>query len=90
MTKKELAELVAEKAGLSKKDSEAAVNAVFEGITAALKKGEKVQLVGFGTFEVRDRKERTGINPQSKQKITIPASKAPAFRPGKQLKDSIN
>lgn len=89
MTKKELADEVAKKAGLSKKDAAAAVDATLDGITAALKKGQKVQLVGFGTFEVRKRKARTGINPQTSEKIKIPASKAPAFRPGKALKTAI-
>ncbi len=89
MTKKELADEVAKKASLTKKDAEAAVEAVLESITKTLKKGQKVQLVGFGTFEVRKRKARTGINPQTKAKIKIAASKAPAFRPGKSLKDAI-
>lgn len=90
MTKKELADKVAESADLSKKDAQLAVDAVLDGITAALKKGEKVQLVGFGTFEVRKRKARTGINPQTKEQIKIPASKSPAFSPGKALKDAIS
>ena len=89
MTKKELADEVAKSAKLKKKDAEAAVEATLDGITKALKKGQKVQLVGFGTFEVRKRKARTGINPQTKAKIKIAASKAPAFRPGKALKDAI-
>ncbi len=90
MTKKELADEVAKKANLKKKDAEAAVDAMLDGITQSLKKGQKVQLVGFGTFEVRKRKARTGINPQSKEQIKIAASKAPAFRPGKALKDAIS
>lgn len=89
MTKKELAAEVAKKANLTKKDAEAAVEAMLESVTKTLKKGQKVQLVGFGTFEVRKRKARTGINPQTKAKIKIAASKAPAFRPGKALKDAI-
>jgi DNA-binding protein HU-beta len=89
LTKKELADEVAAKVKISKKDAAAAVDATLDGITKALKKGQKVQLVGFGTFEVRKRKARTGINPQSKEKIKIAASKAPAFRPGKALKDAI-
>ena len=89
LTKKELADEVAKKAKLKKKDAEAAVDAMIDSITKTLKKGQKVQLVGFGTFEVRKRKARTGINPQTKQKIKIPASKAPAFRAGKALKDTI-
>jgi DNA-binding protein HU-beta len=89
LTKKELADEVAKSAKLKKKDAEAAVDATLDSITKALKKGQKVQLVGFGTFEVRKRKARTGINPQTKAKIKIAASKAPAFRPGKALKDAI-
>jgi len=89
LTKKELADEVAKKANLKKKDAEAAVDAMLDSVTKALKKGQKVQLVGFGTFEVRKRKARTGINPQTKAKIKIAASKAPAFRPGKALKDAI-
>lgn len=89
MTKKELAGEVAKKAKLSKKDASAAVDATLGAITGALKKGQKVQLVGFGTFEVRKRKARTGINPQTKAKIEIAASKTPAFRPGKALKGAV-
>jgi DNA-binding protein HU-beta len=89
LTKKELADEVAKSAKLKKKDAEAAVDAMLDGIAKALKKGQKVQLVGFGTFEVRKRKARTGINPQTKAKIKIAASKSPAFRPGKALKDAI-
>jgi DNA-binding protein HU-beta len=89
LTKKELADEVSRKAGLKKKDAEKAVDAMLDSVTKALKKGQKVQLVGFGTFEVRKRKARTGINPQTKAKIKIAASKAPAFRPGKALKDAI-
>jgi len=89
LTKKELAGEVAKKAKLSKKDASAAVDATLGAITGALKKGQKVQLVGFGTFEVRKRKARTGINPQTKAKIEIAASKTPAFRPGKALKGSV-
>ncbi len=89
MTKKELADEVAKKANLKKKDAEAAIDVMLDTIAKTLKKGQKVQLVGFGTFEVRKRKARTGINPQTKAKIKIAASKAPAFRPGKALKDTI-
>ncbi len=89
MTKKELADAVAEEADISKKDAAAAVDAVLNSITKSLKKGQKVSLVGFGTFEVRKRKARTGINPQTKEPIKIPASKAPAFKPGKALKEAI-
>lgn len=89
MTKKELAEAVADETGLSRKDGAAAVDAVLNSITQTLKKGQKVSLVGFGTFEVRNRKARTGINPQTKAPIQIPASKAPAFKAGKALKEAI-
>ena len=90
MTKIELINAIAEQAGLSKKDADAALKAVVGTITDALKKGEKVQLVGFGTFEVRARGERTGRNPRTKETITIPASKAPAFKAGKALKDAVS
>ena len=90
MTKVELINAIAEQAGLSKKDADAALKAVVNTITDALKKGEKVQLVGFGTFEVRARGERTGRNPRTKETITIPASKAPAFKAGKALKDAVS
>ncbi len=89
MNKTELAAAVAEKAGLSKKDAEKAVAALFDSVVCALKKGEKVQLVGFGTFEVRERAARTGINPQTKEKITIAASKNPVFKAGKAFKDAV-
>ncbi len=89
MNKSELVDLVAEKAGMSKKDSEKAVKAVLDGITDGLVKGEKVQLVGFGTFEVRNRKEREGRNPATGEKIKIEALKVPAFKPGKALKDMV-
>ncbi len=89
MNKSELIELVAEKAGMSKKDSEKAVKAVLESITEGLVKGDKVQLVGFGTFEVRNRKEREGRNPATGEKIMIKALKVPAFKPGKALKEIV-
>ena len=89
MTKVELVRAVAEKTGLSKKDSEKAVAAVFASITESLKAGEKVSMVGFGTFEVKARPERPGINPRTKEAITIAASKAPAFKAGKALKDAV-
>ncbi len=89
MNKAELIAAVAEKSELTKKDAEKAVNSVIGVITDALSKGEKVQLVGFGTFEVRDRAERKGRNPQTKEEITIPASKAPVFKAGKALKDAV-
>lgn len=89
MVKKELINYVAEKANLSKKDAEAAVNAVFDGIVETLKAGGKVQLVGFGSFEVKERAARTGTNPATGAAIEIPASKAPVFKAGKALKESI-
>lgn len=89
MNKAELVSMVAEKAGLTKKDAEKAVVAVFEGIQDSLTAGDKVQLVGFGTFEVRERSARTGRNPRSGETIEIPASKVPAFKPGKALKDAV-
>ena len=90
MNKTELIVAVAEKADLKKKDAEAAVNATFDAIAAALKAGDKVQLVGFGTFEVKERGERTGRNPKTGETITIAAAKHPAFSAGKGLKDAIN
>ncbi len=89
MNKAELVQNVAEKTGLTKKESEKAVIAVFDSIQAALKAGEKVQLVGFGTFETRGRGARTGRNPRSGETIQIPASKVPAFKAGKTLKDAV-
>lgn len=89
MTKAELVSAIAEKTELTKKDSEKALAAVLESITDALKKGEKVALVGFGTFEVRARAARQGINPQTKKKIKIPATKVPAFKAGKALKETV-
>ena len=89
MNKNELVAAVAERSGLTKKDSEKAVNAVVEAIQSALARGEKVSLVGFGTFEVRERSQRSGRNPQTGEVITIPATRVPAFRAGKALKDSV-
>lgn len=90
MSKTELVAAIAERTGLTKKDSEAAVNAFIGTVTEQLKKGEKVQLIGFGTFEVSERAERTGRNPQTGKEMTIAASKAPKFKAGKALKDMIN
>lgn len=90
MNKQELVSSVAEKSGLTKKDSEKAVNAVFASVEEALAKGEKVQLVGFGTFEVRERAARKGRNPQTGAEIEIAAAKVPAFKAGKALKDSVS
>ena len=90
MNKTQLIEAVAAKANLTKKDAEAAVNAVTAAVADALKAGDKVQLVGFGTFEVKERAAREGRNPKTGEKITIAASKHPAFTAGKALKDSVN
>ena len=89
MNKAELVAAVAEKTGLSKQDSEKAVNAAFDTITETLVAGDKVQLVGFGAFEVKERGERTGRNPQTKETITIPASRVASFKVGKALKDAV-
>jgi DNA-binding protein HU-beta len=90
MNKTDLIASVAEKSALSKKDAEKAVNAFTEAVTDALKKGNKVQLVGFGVFEVKARPARKGHNPMTGAEIDIPASKAPVFKAGKALKDSVN
>ena len=90
MNKAELVAAIAEKAELKKSDAEKAVKAFTEVVTEELVKGGKVQLVGFGTFEVVDRPARTGRNPQTKRKMKIKASKAPKFKVGKALKDSVN
>ena len=89
MNKAELITAVAEKTGLSKKDSEKAVNATFETITANLETGDKVQLVGFGVFDVKNRGVRMGRNPKTKEEIEIPASRVPTFKAGKALKDAV-
>ena len=89
MNKAELVAAVAEKTALSKKNSEKAVNAAFEAITAALVGGDKVQLVGFGAFEVKERNARVGRNPKTKEEIQIPASRVPVFKAGKALKDVV-
>lgn len=89
MTKVELVNKIAVKADCSKKDAEKALNAVVASITEALTEGEKITLVGFGTFEVKERKAKEGINPRSKSKIMIPARKVPTFKAGKALKDEI-
>ena len=90
MNKTELVAAMAEQAGLSKKDAEAALKAFTDVVAEELKKGEKVQLVGFGTFEVSERAAREGRNPQSGEVMQIKASKAPKFKAGKALKDSVN
>lgn len=89
MNKSDLIAAVAAEAKLSKKDADAAVSAVFGAVTDALKKGDKVQLVGFGTFEVRERAAKQGRNPATGASMIIPASKVPAFKAGKALKDSV-
>ena len=89
MNKAELVAAVAEKTALSKKDSEKAVNAAFEAITAALVGGDKVQLVGFGAFEVKERNARVGRNPKTKEEIEIPASRLPEIKARKALKDVV-
>lgn len=90
MNKTDLISSIASKSGLNKKNSEAALNAVIASIEEALVKGDKIVLVGFGTFEVRKRAARKGRNPQTKQEITIPASNAPVFKAGKGLKSKVN
>ncbi|MGE1114668.1 HU family DNA-binding protein [Priestia megaterium] len=89
MKKTELVDAVATQAELSKQDAKKAVEALFETISNTLAKEEKIQLIGFGTFEVRERAARTGRNPQTGEEMTIPASKAPAFKPGKELKEAV-
>ena len=90
MNKTELIATVAEKAELSKKDSEKAVAAVFDAITESLKAGDKVALVGFGTFDVKDRPERTGKNPRTGEPVAIAATRVPTFKAGKGLKDLVS
>ena len=90
MNKTELVAAVPEKTGASKKDSEKLVSAVFETVTNALVAGDKVALVGFGAFEVKERPARTGRNPRTKETIEIPASRSASFKPGKALKDAVN
>ena len=90
MNKGELVMAISEKSGLAKKDAERALNGVVDSITEALAKNDKVQLVGFGTFEVKERKERLGRDPRSGKEIKIAAGKSPAFKPGKALKDAVN
>ncbi|MCD2136959.1 MULTISPECIES: HU family DNA-binding protein [Salinicoccus] len=89
MNKTDLINAVSDKADLTKKEAGAAVDAVFESIQESLKNGEKVQLIGFGNFEVRERAARKGRNPQSGEEIEIAASKVPAFKAGKALKDAV-
>ncbi len=90
MNKSDLVAAISAKTGSTKKEAEVALNAFVEVVTEALEKGDKVQLVGFGSFEVRKRAARKGRNPQTKEEIKIPASKAPVFKAGKALKDLVN
>jgi len=90
MNKADLIGALTEKTGLTKKDTDKVLNAFVETITEELQKGEKISLVGFGTFEVRERAERMGRNPKTMEELVIPASKAPAFKAGKALKDAVN
>ena len=90
MNKAELIATVAEVAGLSKKDSEKAVNAALDTVAATLEKGEKVQLVGFGVFDVKERGAHMGRNPKTKEEIEIAASRVPQFKAGKALKDAVD
>lgn len=90
MTKQDLVDKIAEATGLNKKDSTTALNATLDVIKDTLVAGDKIQLIGFGTFEVHERAARTGRNPQTGETMTIAASKAPAFKAGKALKDAVN
>ena len=90
MNKTELIAAVAEKTGMTKKDAERAVAATFESISASLAKGDRVQLSGFGIFEVKERSARVGRNPRTKETIEIPASRVPTFKPSKALKDNVS
>ena len=90
MNKAELVGAVADRTGLSKKDSDKALTAAFEIITSTLQAGEKVQLVGFGVFDIKERAARIGRNPRTKEEIQIPATRAPIFKPGKILKDAVD
>ena len=90
MTRENIIECIAQKVGITKKQAGIALSATLEGITEALQAGERVTLIGFGTFSVRAKRARTGINPRTKQKINIPAAKAPVFKPGAKLKEIVN
>lgn len=89
MNKTELIAAASERTGLTKKDAEHVINAAIDSLTAALVKGEKVQISGFGTFEIRERDARIGRNPHTRESIEIPATRVPAFKPSKALKDSV-
>ncbi len=90
MNKRELSQSIAEKTGLKLKDIEKAINAFFDTIKEKVANGEKIQIVGFGTFSQNNRKERTGINPMTKKEIIIPAKNFPSFKPGKDFKTIVN
>lgn len=90
MTKAELINLIAEKGEYSKKDAEKALSTVIDSISETLEKGEKISLVGFGTFEIRDRAAKEAINPLTKEPVHVPAKKVPAFKAGKALKEAVN
>ena len=90
MNKTDLIAIVSEKSGISKKDAEKAVNATFDTIIESVAEGKEIRIVGFGTFARNERKERTGCNPQTKEKITIPASMVPTFKAGKAFKDAVD
>lgn len=90
MNKTEVIAQVAKKAGLTKKDAEKAVNALLESVQSALREGDKVQIIGFGIFEAKERSARMGRNPRTGQELEIPASKYPVFKAGKALKDAVN
>lgn len=90
MTKAELINVIADKGGYSKKDAEKALSTVVDAITGALEKGEKVTLVGFGTFEVRDRAAKVAMNPVTKEPVNVPARKVPAFKAGSALKAAVD
>ena len=90
MNKTELVAAIVEKSGLTKKDADKALAAFIETVTETMQKGEKIQLVGFGTFEVRERPERVGRNPMTKETITIPATKVPAFKAGASFKAAVS
>jgi len=89
MNKMELIASIAEKTGMKKRDIEIVLNGFVEVVKETLKKGDKVSLIGFGTFGIREKKARTGVNPRTKEKITIPAKKSPYFKPGKELKEEV-
>ena len=89
MNRQDLVAKIAAEAGITKKAANQALNSVIDGITVALEKGDKVSLVGFGTFKVNKRNARSGVNPQTKAKIQIPARKVPVFKAGKKLKDAV-